>query len=178
MFDKENFSQIGSIISTHGLNGELSSQLFIDIDDLLIDNDDIFLFLEIDNNLVPFRLESYRTKGKNTSLLQFSDIYDKDSAERYCNMNVWIENRFLPTDNIDDISDVSIFITYDLFDANTDKRIGKIVSIDDSTINTLLKVDIDGEDEVLIPFAEELIDAIDTNSKAIYLKIPIGLIDL
>lgn len=179
MFNKDDFSHIGSIISTHGLNGELSAELFIDIDDLFADIDDFFLFLEIDKNLVPFRLEAYRTKVKNISLLQFYDIYDRDEANDLCGLNIWIENSILPKNqNIDDISDIAIFITYDLFDANTDKRIGKIVSIDDTTINILIKVQTDEDAEILLPFAQELIEAIDTNTKSIYMNVPLGLIDL
>ena len=65
-------------------------------------------------------------------------------------------------------------VGYSITDAGTGQTVGKIASIDDSTINILFCL----EDGRLIPASEELITDIDQENRIITINIPQGLLEL
>ena len=56
--------------------------------------------------------------------------------------------------------------------------IGKIVAVDETTVNTLFEVNTPEGEEILIPATDELIVATDTEAQTITMRIPAGLLDL
>jgi len=56
-------------------------------------------------------------------------------------------------------------------------EIGKVIDVDDSTINTLFVVD-HNDTEVLIPAQEDFIVDLDRKKRIITMQIPVGLLDL
>ena len=63
---------------------------------------------------------------------------------------------------------------FDIIDANSGKPIGRIASVDDTTLNILFCL----EDGRLIPASEDLITGINKENKQITITIPEGLLDL
>lgn len=177
MLKKENFTQIGYILRSHTLTGECVAKLSIELDCIDQDTNRLFLLIDIDDCLIPFRVEEYRYKSLDNVFLSFYDVCSKDEADRIVNKTLWIENNLIPNIlDIDNRTITSTFCGFRLYNSIDNKYIGHIENIDTSTINTLAKVIIDNNREVLIPIASELITDIDREEKAIYLNVPEGLL--
>jgi len=65
-------------------------------------------------------------------------------------------------------------VGFTIIDHDSQKTVGRIASIDDTTINILFCL----EDGLLIPASEDLITAIDQNKKTITMALPQGIFDI
>ena len=169
MIKKEEVYKIGRIGKAHGVKGEVS----FNFDDDVFDRVEAeYLILEVDGILVPFFMEEYRFRSDSTALVKFEDIDTQERARELTNCDV-----YFPRDLADDEEEVltySFLVGFDIIDANTDKKVGTIASIDESTLNILFEL----EDGTLIPASEELITDIDKNNKKITIALPEGILDL
>ena len=169
MIRREEVYKIGRLGKAHGIKGEISFLLDDDVFDR-VDAD--YLVLDIDGILVPFFMEEYRFKTDSNALIKFEGIDSQEQARDLTGCDVFFPRKL--TDEEDgDLSWASI-VGFDLVDARTEKSIGKIASIDDSTINILFEL----EDGKLIPASEELITNVDTKKHQIIIQLPEGILEL
>lgn len=169
MIKKEEVYKIGRIGKAHGVKGEVS----FNFDDDVFDRVDAeYLILEVDGILVPFFMEEYRFRSDSTALVKFEDIDTQDRARELTNCDV-----YFPRDLADDEEEVltySFLVGFDIVEASTQKKVGTIASVDESTLNILFEL----EDGMLIPASEELITDIDKDNKTITIALPEGILDL
>ena len=169
MIRREEVYKIGRLGKAHGIKGEISFLLDDDVFDR-VDAD--YLVLDIDGILVPFFMEEYRFKTDSNALIKFEGIDSQEQARDLTGCDVFFPRKL--TDEEDgDLSWASI-VGFDLVDARAEKSIGKIASIDDSTINILFEL----EDGKLIPASEELITNVDTKKHQIIIQLPEGILEL
>jgi 16S rRNA processing protein RimM len=169
MIKKEDVFKIGRIGKAHGVKGEVS---FMFDDDVFDRVDADYLVLELDGILVPFFMEEYRFRSDSTALVKFEDIDTQDRARELTNCDVYFP-RQLADDDDEELS-WTFLVGFDIVEAKTDKKVGVIASIDDSTANILFEL----EDGRLIPASEELITDIDKDKKTITINLPEGILDL
>ena len=169
MIKKEDVFKIGRIGKAHGVKGEV---LFMFDDDVFDRVDADYLVLELDGILVPFFMEEYRFRSDSTALVKFEDIDTQDRARELTNCDVYFP-RQLADDDDEELS-WTFLVGFDIVEAKTDKKVGVIASIDDSTANILFEL----EDGRLIPASEELITDIDKDKKTITINLPEGILDL
>lgn len=162
---------IGRIGKPHGVKGEVTMQF---TDDIFDRSDADYVFLDIDGILVPFFFESYRFKNDTTALVKFCDIDDADRAAELTGCDVY----FPRDDSDDDKITAAEIIGYSVVNSANGHNVGKIKSVDASTVNILLTVTDDNGDEHLIPINEDLIEDIDKKNNIIRIQIPEGLLDL
>ena len=180
MLPKEDFEHIGTLGRAHGTQGEVSAKLSVDLSGLWEGADtSLFLMLEEQGLLIPYRVLKRRTKGDDIDLITFSGITTKDEAEALTGSSVWLDRDYLSEEeDIEDFFDFQHYVGFSLYDAATQSHIGKIVAIDESTLNTLLQVETTAGDELILPISEELIDHLELDEHRLYLQIPSGLFDL
>ena len=70
--------QLGHVIKTHGLKGEVN--IFLDVDHPSEYQELGSVFVEINQKLVPFFIESIQLKG-NKALVKFEDVDSLEEAE-------------------------------------------------------------------------------------------------
>lgn len=169
MIKKETVYKIGRLGKAHGVKGEISFQLDDDVFDR-VDAD--YLVLDIDGILVPFFIEEYRFKTDSNALMKFEGIDTQERARELTGCDVYFP-RELSEDDEENISWAEI-IGYSLLDVQTGQEVGKIASVDDSTINILFEL----ENGKLIPASEELITNIDTKKHQIKMNLPEGILEL
>jgi 16S rRNA processing protein RimM len=169
MIKKETVYKIGRLGKAHGVKGEISFQLDDDVFDR-VDAD--YLVLDIDGILVPFFIEEYRFKTDSNALMKFEGIDTQERARELTGCDVYFP-RELSEDDEENISWAEI-IGYSLLDVQTGQEVGKIASVDDSTINILFEL----ENGKLIPASEELITNIDTKKHQIKMNLPKGILEL
>jgi 16S rRNA processing protein RimM len=166
---QEEVYKIGRLGKSHGVRGEVS---FLFDDDVFDRIDADYLILDIDGILVPFFIEEYRFRSDTTALMKFEGIDTQERARELTGCDVYFPRNLAASD--DDSISWSAIVGFDIIDASTDKSVGRIASIDDSTLNILFCL----EDGHLIPASEDLITQIDQQARTITMHLPAGLIDL
>lgn len=169
MIKQEEVYKIGRLGKSHGVRGEVS---FLFDDDVFDRVDADYLILDIDGILVPFFIEEYRFRSDTTALMKFEGIDSQERARELTGSDVYFPRNLAASD--DDSISWSAIVGFDIIDASTDKSVGRIASIDDSTLNILFCL----EDGHLIPASEDLITQIDQQARTITMHLPTGLLDL
>lgn len=169
MIREKEVYKIGKLGKTHGVKGEIS---FLFDDDVFDRVEADYLVLCVDGILVPFFLEEYRFKSDSTAIVKFEDIDTQERARKLTGCDVYFP-RDLADDDDGELS-LSFLVGFDLVEAGSGKSIGRIASIDDSTINLLFEL----EDGTLIPASDDLITAIDQQARTITMHLPEGLLEL
>ena len=169
MIKSEDVYKIGRLGKTHGVKGEVSFQFDDDVFDR-VDCD--YLVLDVDGILVPFFIEEYRFRSDSVALVKFEDIDTQQRAAELTGCDVYFPRAL--TDSDEWSMSWAEIVGYSIVDASTGRTVGKIASIDDSTINILFCL----EDGTLIPASEELITDVDQENRIITIDIPEGLLEL
>lgn len=176
MILEENLFEVGCILKAHGLKGEIiilfhkSEYSEIDID---------YYFLLIDGIYVPFFIEDFWYSSDTSARVKFEDVNTMEQASLYSDTKIFLPQELLEYINVERVlkSKWEKFIGYIILkEDNT--RVGKIKSVDTSTINELFIVDIDNEREVLIPATDDFITKTDSEQKVLTLNLPNGLLEL
>jgi len=168
MIKEEEVYKIGKIGKVHGVKGEIS---FLFDSDVFDRTDADYLVLNIDGILVPFFIEEYRFKSDSNALIKFEGIDNPERARELTGCDVFFPYKL---SDEEETPSWSMLIGYDLIDATSGNGIGKIASIDDTTINILFEL----EDGKLIPASDELIQHIDTKKRQIEINLPEGILSL
>ena len=169
MIKEEEVYKIGKLGKTHGVKGEIS---FLFDDDVFDRVDADYLVLEIDGILVPFFMEEYRFRSDTTAIVKFEGIDTQERARELTGCDVWFPRALADSD--DDTITWAAIVGFDIIDANSGQPVGRIASVDDTTLNILFCL----EDGRLIPASEDLITGINKENKQITINIPEGLLDL
>ncbi|WP_430814166.1 ribosome maturation factor RimM [Carboxylicivirga sp. RSCT41] len=176
MIEKHTCRQIGVIVKTHGIAGEMVIRLF---DEFSIDDMDTeFLFLDLDGGLVPFFLNEAREKNQSDVLVKFEQVQSDKAALSLMDAPVYV-NKTSEESAGEDAAEA--FSAYQLVgyqcQAVGHGHIGEIIAIRDISKNPLFEIDNDGE-ELLIPIVEHFIAGIDDEQQLVIFDLPEGLIDM
>lgn len=173
MIKKEELFEIGYLAKPHGIKGELSLHTnYIDVFDEV---NEPYLICELDRIFVPFFIESYRNKSTSVILVKLENINSDIDARKLSNKTVYCPLMMLKESVLEEKS-WRIFIGYELVDDDMGV-LGEITDVDETTINTLFKVNYQGK-ELIVPIVEELIISIDEEARRLVTTLPEGLIDL
>ena len=176
MIGRDDIIDIGRYNKQHGVHGEISASLDVDIDLL---REFSCLVSDIDGIFVPFFVEALRSKGSSTALLTIDGIDNENQASLLVNKDIYVlkcEYEQLSYDENSDEMPLDYFIGYTIV-MQQGVKVGEVVDVDDSTENVLFIVDHDGA-EVAIPAVDELIVDINTHNKIIEMSLPQGLLEL
>lgn len=174
MIKQEEVYKIGKIGKPHGVKGELT--FFFD-DDVFDRVDADYLVLCIDGILVPFYMDEWRFKTGETALVKFSDIDSKEQAGELTGCEVFFPKHLSDRD-ADDLTWDEIK-GFSVVDENKNGEVlGKVVAVDETTVNTLLEVETPGGNIVLVPANEDIVREVDPEGKTIRVVLPEGLADL
>ena len=168
MIKEDEVYKIGRIGKPHGISGEVTLRFSDDVFDR-VDAD--YLVLMVDGILVPFFIEEYRFRSDEVALVKFEDIDTKDRASELTGCDVFFPRHL--ADVGDDVLTWSQIVGYDIVDVLSDKTIGRIEAVDETTINTLLEL----SDGTLIPAADEFIEDIDHEERKLMMRLPEGLVN-
>ena len=164
----EKLIEIGQIVNTHGLRGDLKimpwcddPSVFHELEYVLIDNEEYVI--------------EKSALHKNAVLLKLEGINHINDAERYRNKIL-----FVPRAVLGELPEGTYYIC-DLLGClvETDKGIslGKICDIIKTGSNDVYVVENDAKKQTLIPVIDEVIRSVDTENKRIIITPLKGLID-
>ena len=176
MITREELIAIGHYNKPHGVAGELSATVDVEIDVLGALS---CLVSEMNGIYVPFFVNSLRPKTSETVLLTIDGINSEQEASRLVNHDVYALKREFRQESDDADADgypLDYFIGFELQDSDG-TRVGEIVQVDEQTENAIFIVD-DGESELLLPASDDLIVEFDLDKKVMVMDLPQGILDL
>lgn len=176
MIQREELIAIGRYNKPHGVAGEISATIDIDIETL---GDLSCLVSDIDGIFVPFFVDACRRKSSETVLLTIDGIDSEQEASRLVIHDIYALKREYMQSSLDADADaypLDYFIGYELMDSDN-TRVGEIIAVDEQTENAIFIVDRDGE-ELMVPATDELIVEFDMDKKVMVMDLPQGLLDL
>lgn len=170
--NKDNFYFLGQITKAHGTKGDLV--IALDVDNPKKYSKMESVFVEIDNDLVPFFIEKIEIRSNNKAIIKFKDI-DKEETNMMVRCNL-----FLPIDKLPKLSGNKFYfhevVGFKVIDSKRG-NIGKIESILDIHPQALFQISFKGK-EILIPVVNEIIESVDRKNKTIFVDTPEGLIEM
>lgn len=178
MISADSIYPIGYVSKTHGIRGELNVRL----DTHFNPEDFRFLIFDIENIFVPFVISQSRGSGHDTRLVSIEGIDTVEEAATFVGKTAYVllsELREHPDYDAEAEDSEGLYLSdlvgYTLNDENGDK-IGVITGYNDDTENYLLEVSLTDGKSVYIPFVDEWIVDLDSDTRNLSVDLPGGLI--
>lgn len=170
----QHYSTIGFLGHPHGLKGEINMQL----DDGVTLSAGEFVFVGIDNTMIPYEIESLRPRGDDAMLVKFKGVDSQAQSAGLKNKELFLDSELLDDDEVDA---EGVIYLHDMvgFDVWSEEGvdIGIVDGYDDTTTNLLLIVST-SSGNVMIPFVEDYIRSVDRETKRIIVSLPDGFKDV
>ncbi len=164
----ENELEIGQIVNTHGLRGDVKVMPWCD-DALVFDE---LAYVLIDGE--EFEIEKSRLH-KNMVILKLKGIDDINVAEKYRNKILTV-----PREELGELPEGTFYIC-DLLGCGVEtvdgRDLGKICDIIKTGSNDVYVVEDESHKQVLIPVIDEVVKSVDIEEKKIIIEPLKGLID-
>ena len=132
-------------------------------------SDPDFLFVQLDQLYVPFRVLDWRGKGADTLIFSLRGVETEPEAARLSGAEVFMRREDMSDDQAHSVAWRDL-IGYTVIDREAG-RLGTVSEVNEQTINTLLTLD-DGR---LMPIHEDFILDIDTEKKELQVDLPFQL---
>lgn len=176
MITRDELIAIGRYNKPHGVAGEISATIDVDLDTL---QGLSCLVTDIDGIFVPFFVNACRPKSQETVLLTIDGIDNEKEVSRLVNHDIYALKRDYRQESLDSDADgfpLDYFIGFELHDSDG-QRVGEITDVDEQTENAIFIVDREGA-ELMVPATDELIVEFDLDKKVMVMDLPQGLLDL
>jgi 16S rRNA processing protein RimM len=170
---KEECFFLGYTVKLHGYKGEISIKLDVDFPEDYKNLESVFI--EINDQLIPFFITSIKLKDKGFAVVSFEGITTIEQAESLLSSNLYLPLFVLPA-----LSGNKFYFHEIVGFAVTDKihgDIGIVKEVLDFPNQAVLQVFKDKK-EILIPATDEIIIDVDRKTKTVHTDAPEGLIDL
>ena len=170
---KEECFYLGRIVSKFSFKGELLIKLDTDEPETYLEMESVFV--DYDNNLVPFFIEKSSLQKSNLLRVKFEEVDTEEDADDLMKCDLYLPLNLLPELDDDQFYFHEI-IGYTVEDASYGP-IGLLTGVNDTTSQALFEIEKDGK-QILIPMNDEFLVKVDKKNQVIYVKTPEGLIDL
>ncbi len=170
---KEDCFYLGKIAKKFSFKGEVLAYLDTDQPELYQNMES--MFVDLNNNLIPFFIEQSSMHKNDFLRIKFEDVDTEDAADELIGAPIYLPLKMLPK------LEGNKFYFHEVIGFNVeDKRlgiVGRIVSINDTAAQPLFEV-LYGETEILIPMIDQFLIEVDRKNKRIVMDLPEGLIEM
>ncbi len=170
---KEDCFYLGRIVSKFSFKGEVLVKLESDDPSQYLEMESVFV--EYNNNMVPFFVDKCKLHRSQMLRIKFEDVDTEQEADDLMKASLYLPLDLLPEMGEDQFYFHEI-IGYKVIDINRG-NIGVISGVNDTTTQPLFEIDYQGK-QILIPMNDEFIEKLDKNKKELFVNTPEGLIDL
>ena len=171
--NKDDYFYLGKVVKTHGSKGHLL--VFLDVDDPDRYSNVETIFIGIDNDRIPYFVDEFELKQKNTAVIGFEDVETADDARLFVGREMYLPSGMLPQLKGKKFYYHEI-IGFTVIDKNRG-NIGTVKSILDFPQQSLMQV-IFGTKEILIPMIDQVLLKVDRKRQELHITAPEGLIEL
>ncbi|WP_073321202.1 ribosome maturation factor RimM [Aquimarina spongiae] len=170
---KEDCFYLGKIVSKFSFKGEVLIKLDTDEPESYVKMESVFV--NYNNNLVPFFIEKSKLHKSDLLRVKFEDVDSEEDADDLMKAEIYLPLSLLPKLEGNQFYYHEV-IGFTIIDTSFGE-VGVIKAINDSTAQALFEIDRKGT-EILIPMNDEFIDSVDRDTKTVHVTTPEGLIDL
>lgn len=173
MFLKTDCYRLGAISKLHSFKGEVS--IYLDVDDPNEFSELESVFVEYDNKLIPFFLESIKIRNNGFAVVKFEDIETERQAKNLLKCGL-----YLPLESLPELDENEFYFhEIENFDVIDEKfgAIGRVLHVVDLNKNPLIAISYQGN-EILLPKQDQFIRSVDRENKKLYVNAPEGLIEM
>ena len=170
---KEECFYLGKIVKKFSFKGEVLAYLDTDEPELYENMESVFV--EFNNNMVPFFIENSSLHKNDFLRIRFEDINNEEEADRLLGCAIYLPLKLLPK-----LSGNKFYFHEVIGFEIEDKRLGVfgiIQSVNDSSAQALFEV-LNGEVELLIPMIDTFLVKIDRLNKKVIMDLPEGLVEM
>jgi 16S rRNA processing protein RimM len=171
---KSDCFELGHITKPRSFKGEVI--IYLDTDSLEEYLEMESVFVEINEQLVPFFIETIFAYKANSVRVKFEGVDSEQSAKAIVNKKL-----FLPLELLPELESQDFYHHEVMGFSIQDKQhgdIGIIADIVESSTNPIFKIDHTSGQEILVPVADNFIEKVDKQAKRIFVNCPEGLIEL
>ncbi len=171
--NKADCFHLGHIAKLHGYKGGVS--LFLDVTNPFDYSNLDAVFIDIDNNLTPFFIESIRMSTKGFAVVTFEGVTDENYAKKLLRKPVYLPAEILPELKGNNFYDHEV-VGFKVIDS-VHGDVGILDAVIDLKANPLLQIQ-KGDKEILVPLIEGVVQKVDRAKKELHIITPDGLIEL
>lgn len=169
-----NYFEVGKIINTHGVKGEVKIMPLTDDPNRFKKLKQVYIAPGISDNMKKFDIQGVKFH-KTFVIMKIKGIDDMDSAETFKEQFLIIDRKDavkLPEDTYF-ISDIIGFEVYD----ETGKSLGTLKEVLQTGSNDVYVVRDENKREILIPALKSVVNEVSLDNNRITVTLPQGLID-
>jgi 16S rRNA processing protein RimM len=157
--------RIAQVLKSNGTEGELLISFF----DVAPEDIDLQepVFIEFDGLPVPFYFESFVQRGTSRALVRLTGVHSLKDADELAGASVYAD--YFEEEEEEDLTGWTVKDAHGTV-------VGTVTDYEDIPGNTCLWVKRPSGEEVLLPFHEDLVQALDEDAQTITLTIPEGLL--
>jgi 16S rRNA processing protein RimM len=170
---KEDCFYLGKIAKKFSFKGEVL--VYLDTDEPELYENMESVFVEFNNNLVPYFISSSSLHKNDFLRVHFEDVNTEEEANSIINCDIYLPLSMLPK-----LEGIKFYFHEVIGFEIEDKRLGifgKIVSINDTTAQPLFEV-LNGNVEILVPMIDQFLVKIDRENKKVIMDLPEGLVEM
>lgn len=164
--------ELGHVLKSHGLKGEV--MVFLDVDDPAEYQKLASVFLEINQQLIPYLIKQIQVLGTK-AIVKFEEV---DTVEKAAELKG--TTLYLPLDKLPELDDNQFYFHEIVGFTITDQKLGKLGTI--TNVYNLEHQDLIAMDyqnkEVLIPVTDDIIINIDRKEQDVEVNLPDGLLNV
>ncbi|MGB3852775.1 MAG: ribosome maturation factor RimM [Tunicatimonas sp.] len=166
--------QLGYVIKTHGLHGELSVLLDVDFPDAYENLESVFVALAGSEALVPFFVEHIAVR-QNKALLKLEEVDTIEQAEELLKAQL-----YLPLNSLPPLEGNQYYYHEIIGFTVTDQEKGELGTVQDvyeSTGQDMIVMQYQAK-EVFIPINDDIVPRVDKEKRVVHVALPEGLLDV
>lgn len=166
--------ELGYVIKTHGLHGEVSIRLDVDFPEAYQDLESVFVALRGSDTLVPFFVEHIAIQ-RNKAIVKLEEIDTIEQAETLLKSRL-----YLPLTSLPPLADDQYYYHEIVGFAVKDEQQGDLGTVQDvyeSTGQDMIVMQYQRK-EVFIPINDDIVRRVDKEQSTVYVNLPEGLLDI
>lgn len=150
--------------------------IYLDVDDPHEFSEMESVFVELDNKLIPFFIDSIQVKTKNFATVRFNGINSEKKAKHILKAKLYLPLDLLP--ELDESEFYHFEIEgYTVIDNNFGD-IGTLSKVLDFKTNPLLEIIAKNGTEILLPKQDQFIQSVDREKEILYVNAPKELLSM
>jgi 16S rRNA processing protein RimM len=163
---------LGRLLKPHGFDGRMNA--FLDVDDPTEYEDLKMVFIQMNNNLVPYFIDHIQFLNKK-AIITFQDIDNLEKAELLMQKEL-----FLPLSELPERTGNKFYFHEIIGFSVIDKEFGPIGTVSKvlEYPNQAVMQIFHNKKEVLIPISDEIIKEVKRDNKEIHITSPDGLLEI
>jgi 16S rRNA processing protein RimM len=171
MINKSDYTKIGTVVKTHGIEGDLVLNFDQILDEATFEEMES-IFLDIEGGLVPFFIEEISTLSESRILVHLKWHDDEKEASALKGYDIYIPKNMVYNNEMPDMNIVGFRVQDTQYGA-----LGSVQELFEMPQQLMMQILREGR-EVLIPFNDTIVKEIIPEENVIIIEAPDGLLDL